>query len=129
MNEPTTPTPPVVPEPPVTVPPPEPATPLASKLLPKVIMAVLAFSAIFTGVVAYNLYLRLQGKTTPVETITVLISPTLAPTPIRTRSQVSQTVPFSSFETEVSSFTALIQSARDDDPMLSIPDIIQPLGL
>lgn len=128
--EPTFPTQPQsVPQPQPTIPPVAPQSIPKVGILQRIFPFLLAVVAIFFGAFIY--YVIQKVTTTPEQPIvtTIIATPTVAPTPFRNATVISTSSAFISLETDISSFSSELSEFSKDDPSLSPPNLVLPLGL
>lgn len=97
--------------------------PMAEKLWP----LILAVCAIFFGIVIFAIVQKFMEKPTPTQ-ITVIVTPTPSPTPVRNMTTVATTSSFAAFDSAVASLSAKVQGYEENDPSLSPPSLVLPLG-
>jgi hypothetical protein len=89
----------------------------------------LVVGAIFFGAFIYYLIQKLTTKPLEPEITTVIVTPTPSPTPFRYPTNVSTSSGFLLLEESISSFSAELDKFSKDDPSLSPPNLILPIGL
>jgi hypothetical protein len=94
----------------------------------KFLPLILAFFAILSGVLLFFLFQQLQKKPEPQPPITIIVTPTRAPTPVWYPTNVSTTSAFLDFDRSINEFAAKLNTFERNDPSLSPPSIVLPLG-
>lgn len=95
--------------------------------LKKWLPLLFVLGAILTGILVFIILQGMTKRPAP-EQITVIVTPTPSPTPIRTPSSVATTSAFIAFVDHVSSLSSQIEEFEKDDPALSPPSFVLPLG-
>jgi hypothetical protein len=95
------------------------------KMIPILIIALLA---ILTGTALFFVLHNINNQEEPPEPITVVVTPTPTPTPIRNATVVSTSPQFTEFVHAISTLSTTINEFERDDPSLSPPSLILPLG-
>jgi hypothetical protein len=114
--------------PPVETPPPpkQPVNMLPDK--DKLLPLILAFFAIVTGVLLFFVLKQLQKKSEAPPPVTIIVTPTPSPTPIRFPTNISTSSAFLDFEGSVASYASNLNAFEKNDPSLSPPSLVLPLG-
>ena len=89
---------------------------------------VLAFFAVITGIILFFILGTMLKKPQPLPPVTIIVTPTPAPTPVRTPTALSTTSAFLQFSDSISTFSSELQNFQKDDPSLSPPSLVLPLG-
>lgn len=89
---------------------------------------ILAILAICTGIMIFTVIQVLQPEPEQPMPVTIVITPTPTPTPIRTPTNVSTSSAFLTFVDDVNTLQNSIRDFEKDDPMLSPPALVLPLG-
>ncbi len=117
----------VQPEPPAPVVPPVPQR--IPGILQKILPILIVIGAIFFGAFVYYLIQKSTNKDVDPGITTVIVTPTPSPTPVRYQTSVSTSSAFVALEQSISSFSAKLNEFSKEDPSLSPPNLVLPLGL
>ncbi len=108
------------------------ATPSVTKKIPvtweKIIPLVLACLAILTGIGVFMAIQGINNRTFEPKPITIVVTPTPSPTPIRNITNLSTSSAYTAFTDAVASLSSNIQEFEKEDPSLSPPTLVLPLG-
>lgn len=94
----------------------------------KIIPLVLACLAILTGIGVFITIQRINNRAFEPTPITIVVTPTPSPTPIRNVTNLSTSSAYMAFNDSVASLSTKIQEFEKDDPSLSPPSLVLPLG-
>jgi hypothetical protein len=104
--------------------PPIPPARTGEKFLP----FILGIFAIITGIILFILLQQIQKKPEQPPPVTIIVTPTASPTPVRFATNISTSSAFTDLESSVASYAAKLSSFEQSDPSLSPPSIVLPLG-
>lgn len=96
--------------------------------LKKFFPLVLVIGAILFGIIVYMAMQKVIDPNTPNPIQNPDLSPTPSPTPIRHQTLVATSSGFLTMEEDISSLSAELQEFSKDDPALSPPNLVLPLG-
>lgn len=94
------------------------------KLLP----LILASLAILTGISLFLIIQRINYQVEEPKLVTIIVTPTPSPTPLRIATNLSTSSAYLSFNEQVSSLSANITTFEREDPSLFPPSLVLPLG-
>lgn len=89
---------------------------------------ILAFFAILSGILLFFLFQQLTKTPETLPPVTIIVTPTASPTPVRYPTNTSTTSAFLDFETSVNAFAQKLSSFEKSDPSLTPPSLVLPLG-
>jgi hypothetical protein len=94
----------------------------------KIIPLILACLAIMTGIGLFVILQKINNNTFVPTPITIVVTPTPSPTPIRNATNISTTSAFLTLQENISKLNTTINEFEKDDPSLSPPSLVLPLG-
>lgn len=100
-----------------------PLPPMVEKLLP----LILAVVAIFFGILIFAVVQKFIEKPEP-KPVTIIVTPTPSPTPVHIFTTVATTSAFMAFESNVASLSGKVEAFQNEDPSLTTPSLVLPLG-
>jgi len=97
-------------------------------LMSKLIPIFLVLGAVSFGSLIYVIIQNSQKKEPDQVIKTVVVTPTPSPTPIRVATVISTSSAYMELEKSIDEFEAALNEFSKDDPMLSPPTLVLPLG-